>query len=47
MGRIIKENYPLLCVYIRKGINLIRKVREGFSEEEMIELGIWRNGSGY
>lgn len=40
MESIIKENYLLLCVSIRKGIALIRKVREGFSEEEMIGLGI-------
>ena len=28
------------CKYITKGINLVREVREGFSEGEMIELGI-------
>lgn len=47
MESIIEENDLLLCVYIRKGINLIGKVREGFCEEEVIGLGIWRNGSGY
>lgn len=43
-GKCYQGKVPgILWEYATKGINLVREVREGFSEEGMIELSIWRN----